>query len=60
MNVEIDGEDFDLKDPRMRAEAVRRWLKNKAESKTFNLPDAQEEPRKKRPTPYRPMAALPK
>ncbi len=60
MDVKVDGEIFDVDDPRKRAEAIRRWLKKKAGEKTFTLPQLPpEEERQRGQTPSRPFAPLP-
>ncbi len=55
MNVEIDGKDFDLADPGMKAEAIRKWLRSKAETKTFELPVLPEEDRQSEMSPCQPV-----
>jgi hypothetical protein len=59
MNVEIDGNDFDLEDPGMKAEAIRKWLRSKADTKTFSLSDPADPERRPGETPCRPLPALP-
>lgn len=59
MNVEIDGKDFDLADPGMKADAIRKWLRSKADTKTFSLSDFEDLERKPRETPYHPLPAIP-
>ncbi len=59
MDVRIDGESYDIDDPRKRAEAIRRWLRKKAEENTFRLPELPDEQRKGRgETPARPFAPV--
>jgi len=60
LDIDIDGISYDLDDPCKRAEAIRRWLKKKAEEKTFDLPDYPENQRKKEPEPNQPTVSLPK
>lgn len=59
MNVEIDGKDFDLEDESMKAEAIRKWLRNKADTKAFSLGELADPERGPVETPYRPLPALP-
>ena len=59
MNVEIDGKDFDLADPGMKADAIRNWLRSKADTKTFNLDELPDEGRRPKETAFQPMPAIP-
>jgi hypothetical protein len=59
MNVEIEGKDFDLADPGMKTEAIRKWLRNKADTKTFSLEELSDLDRKPGDTPYLPIPAIP-
>lgn len=59
MNVEIDGKDFDLADPGMKTEAIRKWLRSKADTKTFSLSELEDLERDPGETPYHPIPAIP-
>ena len=59
MNIEIDGRDFDLADPGMKDEAIRKWLRSKADTKTFRLSELPDLDRKPSEKPCRPVPAAP-
>ncbi len=59
MNVEIDGNDFDLEDPGMKSEAIRKWLRGKADTKTFSLSELADPERGPGEPPCRPLPAIP-